>query len=345
MNLSLPGVAPVQAPASRDMRDSSVLVAVLNWNRPAETIACLESLRALDFRRHAVLVLDNGSEPSSLEPILAWASDKLDGFRVVQPGTNAPTPRDGEFLLCQNRSNLGYAGGNNVALDLARKWRFDWTLILNNDGCVPPDYLRHLLATAAMQPRVGIVGSRSISPTDPTVLPYEGGRLMYELGVHLLWRWHGRRGSPEVNFVPGNAALIRMQMLEEIGFLDERYFLYSEDVELSLRALHAGWRLLVNLDVTTEQGVSTSLGGRRKPAYYYYVTRNTLLLITEKLTGPIRLLSMACFVGQSAARWLIWSVSGRQVLARAVLIGVRDFLRGRFGQAPADLHPTLPVAP
>jgi len=310
----------------------------LNWNRPQETIACLESLIHLEFRRFAVLLVDNGSMPSTVEPILQWAATNAGGLRVVSQGNASELPpSEREFLLWQNPTNLGYTGGNNVALNLALTWRFDWTLLLNNDGRLPPEYLRCLLATAGTQPRAGIVGSRAVFPSDPTVRPYEGGRLMYELGVHLLWRWRGRRGNVEVNFVPGNAALMRMRMLDEIGLLDERYFLYTEDVEISWRALRAGWRLLVNLDVATEQGISTSLGGRRTAPYYYYVTRNTCLLISEELTGPTRLLSMACFAGQSAVRCLIWAVSGKPRLVRAVAVGARDFRCGRFGAAPGHL--------
>jgi GT2 family glycosyltransferase len=130
-------------------------------------------------------------------------------------------------------------------------------------------------------------------------------------------------------------------MLDEIGLLDERYFLYAEDIELCLRAMRAGWHLFINLDIASTQGVSTSLGGRRNPAYYYYITRNTLLLISERLTGLTRLLSLGCFAFQTAARYLAWTVLRRRRLAQAVFMGVQDFMRGHYGQAPESLHSRL----
>src|SRR5207302_1430460 len=106
-------------------KDDSVLVAVLNWNRPRETIKCLESVADLNYRRHAVLVVDNGSAREFLNSIVAWADRHLDGFREVMPESLPQVPpRDGEFMLYRNASNLGYTGGNNIALTLARIWRF-----------------------------------------------------------------------------------------------------------------------------------------------------------------------------------------------------------------------------
>jgi GT2 family glycosyltransferase len=124
-------------------------------------------------------------------------------------------------------------------------------------------------------------------------------------------------------------------MLRQIGLFDERYFLYSEDVDLSYRTLVAGWEILINRDVTATQGVSTSLGGRHSPTYYYYLVRNTLLFLSERLVGWRRWLSLGVFVALMLAKSFTWLLGGKSRNLAAALFGARHFLKRRFGQAPS----------
>jgi len=257
--------------------------------------------------------------------------------RRERPEEFGSPPTEHDLVLIENGDNLGYAGGNNVALRRATKWNYDWALVLNNDTTVPPDLLPQLAATAESRPRVGMVSCRIASGDARRYPPYEGGMLRYRLGVHWLKRWHGRNGNQEVNFVPGCAAFLSVTMLRDIGLFDERFFLYSEDVDLSYRAARAGWSLLLNLDTTVDHALAASSGGYRNPVYYYYVTRNTWLFIQDRLPGVSRWMSFLFFGLQTAARMVIWALSGRRGHMRAVRYGCRDFLRRRFGPAPAEV--------
>jgi GT2 family glycosyltransferase len=315
-------------------KPASVLVAILNWNRADETIDCLESVLKLDYENFTVLLVDNGSDVGVMDQIVRWAEHKGLHPRVTGVGVKLPEPPPQRGLaIVQTGTNLGYTGGNNVALRQAGDWGVDWVLVLNNDTRLPSDFLSRLAETAGRFPDSGLIGSRVV-PSEKAVPTYEGGNLLYGFGVYALWRFRGRRGDVRVNFVPGCAVLARTTMLTQIGLFDERFFLYTEDVDLSYRAMKAGWKLLVNLDTHVDHDLSASMGSRKSPLYYYYVTRNTLLFIRDRLKGIERVSSFSLFLAQSGIRCILWAATGRWQHLAAAATAIGDFAANRSGKAP-----------
>lgn len=312
---------------------STVLIAVLNWNLPNETIRCLESCLATTYPRARFLLVDNGSSDRLVDALKSWAGSRSASWREVSGPQDAP-PADHELVIAFNPTNLGYAGGNNIALRYAIAWDIDWTLVLNNDAVIPPEYLDALVGIATRSPQAGMIGSRQAYPPEYNLKPSCGVRISYNLGAYPFWKHRCAPGTHRVNFAPGNSVLMRTEMLRAIGLFDERYFLYSEDLDLSYRALRGGWEILLSSDVTAVQGVSTSLGRRRSPTYHYYLTRNTFLFISERLTGWRRWVSMGVFSVLILIRSAAWLIVRRQQNAQAAVLGFRHFRRGRFGQAP-----------
>jgi GT2 family glycosyltransferase len=298
-------------------------------------MACLESVSQFTYDHFSVMVIDNGSEGSARKRFLKLANDHgLDLAEELLSERIRRPPRDGEVVLVTTGNNLGYAGGNNCAFRCAIAWKFDWILVLNNDTTVPEDLLVRMVASGVARARIGLVGCKVVPSGTSNAHTYEGGRLLYGLGVYALHRWHGRQGTISVNFVPGCAVLVRRQLLDEIGMFDERFFLYTEDVDLSYRGLRSGWELLVNLDVAVKHDLSASLGGRRSSSYYYYVTRNTLLFIWMRLPVVTRISSTVFFLVQTAARCGFWFFTGRFRHIRAALSGMADALYGKRGERP-----------
>ncbi|TMD10616.1 MAG: glycosyltransferase family 2 protein [Chloroflexi bacterium] len=320
-----------QPKASGPRHPDRTAIVILNWNQCAETLACVESVLSLEGSDWAAIVVDNGSTEPLLEPLRELLHARRVPFQVLDGGRRK-APASGALAALRLPENRGYAGGNNAGIEAALEWGFDWIMVVNNDVRLPPDSLQRLLAVARDSADVGLVGCRILArPEFGEREQYGGGRLLYALGVYLLWRWKGRSGVHDVNFVPGCAFLARAAALAQVGLLDERYYLYSEDIELSHRLLEHGWRLLVDLDAHVWHGFSVSLGGRRTPLYYYYVTRNTLLFIKERLQGMTRLLSRLAFLAQMAAHCVQWLATGRRDLVRATWRGFQDYRRQRYG--------------
>src|SRR5437870_49918 len=118
-------------------RSPSVTVVVLNYNGLADTLRCLESLRAFVYPNLSIILVDNGSDE---DPVTA-AESRYPGLVAVRTGTN-----------------LGYAGGNNRGIKAALQRGADYVLVLNNDTVVSPAIVTALLDAFSKDPSLGIVG-------------------------------------------------------------------------------------------------------------------------------------------------------------------------------------------
>ncbi|MGD1108396.1 MAG: glycosyltransferase family 2 protein [Terracidiphilus sp.] len=244
-----------------------VYIIVLNWNGWRDTIECLESVLRLDYDHFRVMVCDNASEDDSLDRIADWAGGSLAAGcsnPALQRLTFPPYPKPISFLrigqgdrvslesrsemlfLVQTGANLGFAGGNNVGLRLALGGGdLDYAWLLNNDTVVEPGALSSLVAAMQMRPDVGLCGS--------TLLYYHSPRTVQALGGSIYNRWTARVGhiglgldiddAPphhvvecRMKYVVGASMFVRNSFLEQIGLLDERYFLYFEEIDWAKRA-------------------------------------------------------------------------------------------------------------
>ena len=161
---------PVREPSS-----PVVVVSILNWNGWRHTVECLRSVRRLEYPNDLVLVVENGSDDDSLEQLRAWAhahapeAEGLAEYCREQALAGGDRSREAglercasncRLVLVTNEENLGFAGGNNVAIQyaLGRPQPADYVLLLNNDAIVKPDSLTRLVE-AGEASGAGIVGA------------------------------------------------------------------------------------------------------------------------------------------------------------------------------------------
>lgn len=216
-----PATAPTSAPAPRPRAWPSVGIVVINYNGWALTDDCLRSLAALDYPDAQVILVDNGSTDDSLAQLRARHPD--------QPVLTIPR-------------NVGFTAANNVGTREALRRGLDYVWLLNNDTVVPPDVLRELVKVAQDHPRLGAVTSVLYHLRRPEELQSWGG------GYVDLWRGSAALFETPVDwarldFLAGTSLLVRTRALQEVGLLDERYFMYWEDADLCFRLRQAGWGL------------------------------------------------------------------------------------------------------
>jgi len=197
-------------------------VIVVNYNGLCHLQECLDSLRAQTFRDFEIIFVDNASSDGSVEFV-----------------TNNFT----EIKVIRNEKNLGYGGGNNTGI---RSAEGKYIVLLNNDTKVDPDWLGMLFGAAEKDEGIGMCASKILNYYRPGIID-NTGLLLYRDGVARgrgrLERDAGQYDSEDEVFFPsGCAGLYRKDMLNEIGPLDEDFFLYVEDVDIGLRARLAGWR-------------------------------------------------------------------------------------------------------
>jgi GT2 family glycosyltransferase len=280
-----------------------VWVIILNWNGWRDTLACLDSLKRLDAP-HRVLVVDNGSTDESLARLGA----------VLDP----------EELLATGH-NLGFAGGVNAGVRhaLAAGARRVW--LLNNDTVVAPGTLGAMLEVLGTNPRVGVVGSvlRYFHAPD-RVQAWGAGSVRWWLGLP---RHHtSRRGTRDFDYLIGASLLIRAEVFDDVGLFDERFFLYWEDVDFSLRARSAGWELAVadGSVVLHKEGASANAGARTRTlsAEVYHLRSLVRVLRKHRRAWPLPLAVRMCL---EAAHQLRAGQAKRIVpLLRAVREAVRE---------------------
>jgi GT2 family glycosyltransferase len=247
-----------------------VWIIVLNWNGARDTIACVESCRALQYPARRILVVDNGSHDGS-----------EDVLRDRWP--------DVDFL--QTGANLGYAGGNNAGIRyaLARGAAHVW--LLNNDARVAPDCLTHLVESVERDSRVGIAGSKVYYLDRPTVLWSAGATLDLEAGGavrHIGGNREddGAHDAPaSVDYVPGCSLMVRRETLAAIGLLDEQYFLYFEDADFCYRARRAGWTVRYEPRAKVWHREGSRKDGLYSATFIYYFLRNRLYLVRRFAPG------------------------------------------------------------
>jgi hypothetical protein len=226
------GPAPDRSAHTGDVTERAmphVVVVVLNWRGYDDTAACLISLRACDWPRTTVLLVDNGSPDGS-------------GERLHRDFPDVPYLQTGE--------NLGYTGGNNRGFAWALAHGADHVVVLNNDTEVEPDCIRRLVAVAESDRSVGLVAPKIFIHGAPGTLWFAGGDLALARGTGR----HRGENRADAAFAPGHAAgeitfatgccfLITRRALEATGGFDDAFFAYNEDVDLSWRLIDAGFRL------------------------------------------------------------------------------------------------------
>jgi len=289
------------------MLSSPLVYAVIpNWNRREDTLACLNSLRGLDYPNLRLIVVDNGS------------SD----------GTAAAVARlfpDVELIV--HADNRGFAAGCNAGIRQALARNADFVFLINNDTHLDPAALKNMLALTG--PAVGMIAPKIYYAADPTRIWSVGGR-RHSLTIEKTGDGRGQRDEGqwdcvmERDYLMGCALLLSRQCLMTVGLFDERFFMYYEDSDLSLRARQAGFKLLLAPQAKVWHHVALSSGGSDSPGERYWMARSSMLFFSKHVRG-LRWLIVLPYRSASAIKTvlrLVWR--SKAASAWAYLRGLRD---------------------
>ncbi|MFA7169652.1 MAG: glycosyltransferase family 2 protein [Candidatus Paceibacterota bacterium] len=294
-----------------------VYLIVLNWNGKEDTLECLESLRSTNYDNYQTVLIDNGSEDDSVVAV----REKFPEVEIVETG-----------------KNLGFAGGNNVGIEYAIKQGAEYVFLINNDTTVHPDYLKELVEVGESDPKIGAVGSKIYYHSEPERIWFAGGKINWlrnkgeHIGLDEIDK--GQYDEiKEVGYLTGCALLVKREVVEKIGVLEDDYFLYYEDADYSLRIQNADYKTVYAPKSIIYHKVSRST----KPgsaSYVYYHVRNGLVNARRngntKVKIAIYIFAIFLFFKQIIK---IIFFPEKRTWAFAVLRGEKDFLRGKMGKA------------
>lgn len=230
-----------------------VTIIIPNWNGKGVLRECLSSLSHLDYPNLEIVVVDNGSTDGSTSMIEKEFSN---------------------VKLLINKKNLGFAGGCNIGIRAAKG---DLICLFNNDAIAHPFWLYKVVEAFNSSP-VGIVGCSICSSESKEVTLSAGMKIDAITG----WSWQVDHGSrlgcrlepDSIDYLTGCAMLIRREVIDKIGLLDESYFLYGEDLDLCMRARRAGYECLVVPDAVVYHSGSYTRKKIRSQGYYLQMRGN-----------------------------------------------------------------------
>lgn len=288
-----------------------VSVVVLNWNGLADTRECLASLFAQDYPSFEIHVVDNGSDGGEAERLAEEFG--------------------GRIRLLRSPRNLGFTGGNNLALRLIlEEGRAAYAALLNNDAEAAPDWLARLVAAAEAHPEAGLFASLMVFAGDPERIENAGIDLLSS--GEALPRLRGRprsaaaRPARPIGACAG-AALYRCAMLREIGLFTEDFFANFEDLDLSLRALVKGWDCRYVPGALVRHKLGRSIRRIRGREFLLRSQRNLLRAYWVNLPWQVLLLNLPMQVLAQLSILLLAPLAGQFLLASVVLRSRCAFVR------------------
>lgn len=292
--------------------EPKVSIILLNWNGWEDTIECLESLYQINYTNYNVILVDNNSNDDSLKRIKDYlngdmpirsefyeynASNKP--IKLVEKG-ESPENGDKSLILLRNTENLGFAGGNNVGINHAMVLNHpDYVLLLNNDTVVDKNFLKQLVETGESNPKIGFVGAKTLFYDRETIIQEAGGgKIDYghaeveEIGFNEV-----DDGSLdyyiEPDYIGGACILVKNRVIEQIGGLDESYFMYWEDVDFCTTGLEHGYKSAYQYLAVIWHKYGSSSENTFK---MYYLNRNRLYFIRKHTNGMKYLKFITYFV-------------------------------------------------
>ena len=232
-----------------------VSVIILNYNGFGYLKDCIASLRKQTYPNFKIIVCDNASKDGSAEFLTKNYTD---------------------ITVIRNESNLGFAKGNNIAINYALKQGTNYIFLLNNDTEIEPDALTKLVETAESDESFGIAG--------PLVLDLKDKKTFQEAGMSIdkfgfpMQEKGSKQAVSEVFFVSGCAMLVKRAVLQTVGGFDDDYFMFAEDLDLCWRAQLAGYKIIVNKASRIYHASGGSIvGGVANSTYYKTDVRRIFL--------------------------------------------------------------------
>ncbi len=207
-------------------KQSKISIIILTWNGVRHISNCLESIQESTYSNYEIIVVDNGSKDGTPELIR----------------NNFPNVK-----LILNKKNLGFTGGNNIGI---KKAIGDIIFLLNDDTKIHPNLIEVLVQELESSSKIGIVGPKIYFMNKPNKIWFAGGKIdwsksdSFHLGKDLADKELINDSKKEVDFITGCALMIKKDVIDKIGLLDDNFFAFYEDADWCQKAKKAGYQVV-----------------------------------------------------------------------------------------------------
>jgi GT2 family glycosyltransferase len=263
---------------------TKIAIIVLNWQQPQLTIDTLDSLKKIKHNRfdYHIYLVDNGSKDNSCDIFTQRYQKDKDVSLIFLP------------------DNVGFSAGNNAGIKLALKHKFEYTLLINSDVVVDPNFLTELVKTFDKDPKLGVVGPKiyfapGFEFHKDRYKKSDIGKVIWSAGGDVDWNnvYANNIGLDEVDigqydtprldleFITNCCVLIKSSILKKTGIMPEDYFMYCEDSDFCQKIYRHGFKIAYqprSVIWHVNSGSSQAGGG----AFHdYFLTRNRLIFASK----------------------------------------------------------------
>lgn len=254
-------------------RNPSVGIVIINWNSFGHTDQCLLSLKKVTYPNFKVFIVDNGSTDVSGKQL----EDKYGDFA--------------HFIF--HHENAGFAGGNNIGIAEVIRQGYDYLMLLNNDTESEPDFLDHLVNRLETDRTFGAVQPKFNFLLERNKIWNAGGKFISFFGISKTIGYNEvdrdiHHQPKTIDWITGCGFMVSSAIVKEVGMLNEKFFIYYEDVDWSFRIKKAGFKLAYEPKsvVYHEAGMSQKSKVRKEEGYvnpfvHYLRSRNQIWLLRK----------------------------------------------------------------
>lgn len=294
-----------------------VIIILLNWNGLKDTTECLDSLKNIDYPNYKVVLVDNNSFGNDVEIIRENYGNFI-------------------FKIIINESNLGFSGGNNIGIKTAMEMGSDYLMLLNNDTVVEPDFLTTLVKESEKITEVGISSPMINFYADRKKIWSAGGFISKYRASGFTYGYNKAdfkfNYTKYCTFASGCCLLIKREVIEKVGLLDENYFLYLEDTDYCQRANNSGFKILFVGASKIYHKVQSTTAKSNELLPLYYSVRNRLYFAKKNFNQFIYGVSFLYLIFVFGFK-LIFIYKNKNEKLNILLSAFKDSLNNMMGQS------------
>jgi len=258
-----------------------------------------------------IIVWDNHSSDNSVVEIKSWLSENSVVWREVSEEKITQLQiLEGRVSVVSAKENYGFAKGNNLAMSqVMQSGLYDYVWLLNNDATATTGSLDALIKEMKSDAKNAFVGSVTLDANSRDLVQCCGVRYFKYWGVSKLqykncvWSQIDKKevASNKTDYQNGASLLVRLNALKDIGLMDERFFLYSEEQDWQYTALEMGYKnvLAINSIIYHKGSVSTE---GKKHLFYYYYSRSAILFSRKHYPVLTSLVATVLLTGVTIVR-------------------------------------------
>lgn len=298
---------------------NTVSIILVNFNGTNDTVECLQSLSSSTYKEYNVFLIDNGSALENFEEYLLKIKTAGESFNRIYAISNQtdcartllikkhfdPVYNLSDFqqisndhqnlILLFNENNTGFAAANNVCIQLAQKLKSEYYWLLNNDTVIEKQSLNSLIHFSKIlkekKQKAGLIGSKILYYNGKNIIQTIGGIFnpltsrQYHKGLNEKDTGQYDNDEVKIDYPYGASIFLNNSFLNEVGLMNEKYFLYFEELDWAIRARRKGFvnKFCYESKILHKQGKSTGkkMNKVRSPFNACLKSRNLLMFYRQ----------------------------------------------------------------